>query len=79
VIQEIEGVRTELKVLLSPNRKGLEERHVDSVVAGTIQRVLKAEELDCCCGVANWPLEEYRYAVRVDRADWMGGVRDRLA
>src|SRR5580700_3313701 len=42
VVQQIECIGAELKTLLPPNRKRLEERHVDSVVAPSIQRILQA-------------------------------------
>ena len=39
MIQEVERIRTELQILLAERGEVFEDRHVDAVVAGTVDRI----------------------------------------
>jgi len=39
VVQEVERIRAELQILLTERGEVFEDRHVDAVVAGTVDRV----------------------------------------
>src|SRR5579863_10434850 len=80
MIQDIESIRSELQVLFAERREALEQRHVDLVIARTIDVVLRvSEERDRGCPVGHRRLELDRNSIWIHRSNGMSGVGDHLA
>src|SRR5579875_3532611 len=80
MVQDVKCIRTELQILLMPCWEGLEQGHVDLVVAWTIKSILQAaQKANCSSFITDWPLEQNWNAIRVCRTDRVRGIRNCLA
>ncbi len=58
MVQEVERIHTELQVLIAKRCEVLEQRHVDGIVAGAVDRVRSAaEQLGCRSLIRYRPIE----------------------
>ena len=80
MVQYVEAIGSELQILFAERGKSLEQRHIDLVIARTVDIVLHAaEERDRSCPVGYRGLELDRNSIGIHRSDWVGRVGDHLA